>query len=119
MVYRHSPLNAIRKEMSEKQPDMEEYAIKSFILSPGKSDEFTLDAAGMESFRLIAIDSGKNDIDLIAMDPKGKEVARDDEQDYFPAVSVDPVVKGKYTLRFVNQGKFDALVDSIIFVKRK
>ena len=119
MVYRHSPLNAIRKEMSEKQPDMEEYAIKSFILSPGKSDEFTLDAAGMESFRLIAIDSGKNDIDLIAMDPKGKEVARDDEQDHFPAVSVDPVVKGKYTLRFVNQGKSVALVDSIIFVKRK
>jgi hypothetical protein len=118
IFYRRSPLGEIRASLAEKAPESEEFAIKSFVLHSGRYDEFALDASGMEEFHVLAVDPQRNDIDTIVLDPDGTEVARDDAEDFFPAVSVKQPERGKYRLRFVNHGKSTAVVDSIVFVRR-
>lgn len=117
VIHRSCGLGAFRSAVagSKEEPGMEEFACKSFVLSPGKYDEFILDASDMKAFSVMAVDPMKGDIDLVVLDSAGNEVGRDDKPDSVPVVTVSPVRPGKYRLRFSNAGKNFAVVDSIVF----
>lgn len=119
VVYRQSPLAQARLAIEAAVPGFREVGCKSLVLNPGETDEFAFDARQWSAFTLFATDVRGADIDIEVLDENKRRVAVDTENDSNPIVSVTDAGRGEYLLRFKNAGSSLAIVDSVIYGKRR
>ncbi|MBU3728102.1 MAG: trypsin-like peptidase domain-containing protein [Phycisphaerales bacterium] len=119
VVYRASPYPAMRAAFRKSWPESLEVARQSLILAPGQSDEYRFEAHPWSSFGLMATDVRGSDIDIEVLDPDGRQVGADTEDESTAFVRVDNAERGSYTMRYRNAGRSVVIVDSIIFGVRR
>lgn len=119
VVYRQSPLAQARLAIEAAMPGFREVGCRSLVLNPGETDEFAFDASEWSAFTLFATDVRGSDIDIEVLDAGKRRVAVDTENDSNPIVSVTEAARGEYMLRFRNAGRSLAIVDSVIYGKRR
>ncbi len=69
-------------------------------LGEGESRDFPISLEGGKCYAVFAVgDGGVRDLDLLLLDPRGREIDRDIEQDARPIVRVCPERSGDYAIR--------------------
>lgn len=69
-------------------------------LGASESRDFPISLEGGKCYAVLAVgDSGVRDLDLLLLDPRGREIDRDVEQDARPIVRVCPERSGDYAIR--------------------